>query len=203
VPGRLAEVLTVSAVASVITVAMASAVLRAPSERIFGIDIVGRHHDPFTVMQQFERPISIGIYSQPVTDITGALLSRVSGPVAAYNWLILFTFPLAAATAYLLARHLALSRPAATVAALAFLPAFQVALYLALWVAAAFAVVEWKRFAAGLALLGFTQSAGLLLLQTLAIHAGLTAHVRDVRGWAVAGPILIFAAVVTSARTPR
>ncbi len=88
---------------------MASAVLRAPSERIFGMEIVGRHHDPFTVMQQFERPISVGMYSQPVTDITGALLSRVIGPVAAYNWLILLSFPLAAATAYLLARHLALS----------------------------------------------------------------------------------------------
>src|SRR5688572_11213563 len=99
---------------------MASAVLRAPSERIFGMDIVGRHHDPFTVMQQLERPISIGVYSQPVTDITGALLSRVSGPVAAYNWLILLTFPLAAATTYLLARHLAMSRSAAMVAALAY-----------------------------------------------------------------------------------
>jgi hypothetical protein len=84
------------------------------------MDIVGRHHDPFTVMQQFERPISIGVYSQPVTDITGALLSRVLGPVAAYNWLILLSFPLAAAAAYLLARHLALSAPAATVAALAY-----------------------------------------------------------------------------------
>ena len=45
-------------------------------------------------MQQFERPISVGMYSQPVTDITGALLARVSGPVAAYNWLVLLSFPL-------------------------------------------------------------------------------------------------------------
>jgi hypothetical protein len=87
--------------------------------------------------------------------------------------------------------------------ALAFLPAFQVALYLALWVAAAFAVVGWRRFAAGLAVLGLTQSAGLLVLQTLAIHAGVSAHARDIRGWAVAAPVLIFAAVVTSVRTPR
>ena len=56
---------------------MAASVLRAPSERMFGTAIVGRHHDPFTVMQQFERPIRVGMYSQPVTDITGALLSRV------------------------------------------------------------------------------------------------------------------------------
>ncbi len=86
--------------------------------------------------------------------------------------------------------------------AIAFLPAFQIALYLALWVAA-FAAVGWRRFAAGLAVLGLTQSAGLLALHSLAIHAGLTAHVRDVRGWAVAAPVLIFAAVITSARTPR
>jgi exosortase/archaeosortase family protein len=87
--------------------------------------------------------------------------------------------------------------------AIAFLPAFQIALYLALWVAAAFAAAGWRRFVAGLTILGLTQSAGLLALQTLAVHAGVTAHVRDVRGWAVAAPVLIFAAVITSVRTPR
>jgi exosortase/archaeosortase family protein len=86
--------------------------------------------------------------------------------------------------------------------AIAFLPSFQIALYLALWVAA-FAAVGWRRFIAGLAVLGLTQSAGLLALHLLAIHAGMTAHVRDVRGWAVAGPVLIFAAVITHARTTR
>jgi hypothetical protein len=86
--------------------------------------------------------------------------------------------------------------------AIAFLPAFQIALYLALWVAA-FAAVGWRRFVAGFAVLGFTQSAGLLALHSLAIHAGVTAHVRDVRGWAVAAPVLIFAAVMTRVRTPR
>ncbi len=84
------------------------------------MEIVGRHHDPFTVMAQFERPIGIGAYSQPVTDITGALLARVSGAVAAYNWLVLLSFPLSAAAAYLLARRLALSPAAATVAAMAY-----------------------------------------------------------------------------------
>ena len=43
------------------------------------MEIVGRHHDPFTVMAQFGRPITVGVYSQPVTDITGALLARLSG----------------------------------------------------------------------------------------------------------------------------
>ena len=99
---------------------MAALVLRAPSERVFGMEIVGRHHDPFTVMEQFGRPITFGVYSQPVTDITGALLARLSGPVAAYNWLVLLSFPLSAAAAYLLARHLALSPAGAAVAAMAY-----------------------------------------------------------------------------------
>jgi hypothetical protein len=117
---RVAEVVTVATLAAIVTVALAAPVLRAPSERIFGMEIVGRHHDPFTVMEQFGRPIGIGMYSQPITDITGALLARISGAVAAYNWLVLLSFPLAAATAYLLARYLALSRAGATVAAMAY-----------------------------------------------------------------------------------
>ena len=61
----------------------------------------------------------------------------------------------------------------------------------------------WRRFLAGLAVLGLTQTAGLLALHALASHSGLTAHVRDVRGWAVAGPVLIFAAAVNVARARR
>jgi exosortase/archaeosortase family protein len=86
--------------------------------------------------------------------------------------------------------------------ALALLPAFQVGLYLALSVAA-FVAVGWTRFFAGLAVLGVTQTAGLLVLHALASHAGLTVHVRGVRGWAVAGPVLIFVWVVNRARPRR
>ena len=100
--------------------AIAVPVLRAPSERVFGMEIVGRHHDPFTVMAQFERPLRGGVYSQPVTDVAGALLARMAGPVAAYNWLVLLSFPLSAAAAYLLARYLELSPMAAAFAAMAF-----------------------------------------------------------------------------------
>ena len=117
---RVAEAPAVSALATLVTVAIAAPVLRAPSERLFGMEIVGRHHDPFTVMEQFERPISVGVYSQPLTDIPGALLARLPAPVAAYNWIVLLSFPLAAAAAYLLARHLALSPAGATVAAMAY-----------------------------------------------------------------------------------
>lgn len=119
-PGRIAEVAAVSALAAIVTVAIAAPVLRAPSERVFGMQIVGRHHDPFTVMAQLERPITIGVYSQPVTDISGALLARLSGGVAAYNWLVLLSFPLSAAAAYVLARYLKLSPAGATVAAMAY-----------------------------------------------------------------------------------
>jgi hypothetical protein len=119
-PGRVAEVIAVSALATVVTVVIAAPVLLAPSERMFGMEIVGRHHDPFTVMAQFERPLSVGVYSQPVTDITGALLARISSGVAAYNWLVLLSFPLSAAAAYLLARYLGLSPAGASVAAMAY-----------------------------------------------------------------------------------
>lgn len=86
--------------------------------------------------------------------------------------------------------------------AIALLPAFQVGLYLALCLAA-FVGAGWRRVLAGLAVLGLTQGAGLLALHALASQGGLTAHVRDVRAWAVAGPLLIFAVVVNSARTRR
>jgi hypothetical protein len=115
-----ADVLGVVALAATLIAAVAAPVLRAPSARVFGMEIVGRHHDPFTVMQQFERPLTIGIYTQPLTDMTGALLARLAGPIAAYNWLVLITFPLSAAAAYLLARYLTLSAAGAAVAALAY-----------------------------------------------------------------------------------
>ncbi len=120
VRGRLAEVLAVTALAAALTAVLAAPVLRAPSDRKFGMESVGRHHDPFTVMQQFEQPIAVRAYSQPLTDIPGALVARVTGGVAAYNWLVLISFPLSAAAAYLLARHLALSPLSAAIAALAF-----------------------------------------------------------------------------------
>ena len=114
------EALAASAAALLVTIVIAAPVVRAPSERIFGADIVGWHHDPFTVMQQFARPMSLGVYSQPVTDLTGAAIARVAGAVAAYNWLVLLSFPLSAAAAYLLARHLALPPGGALLAAMLF-----------------------------------------------------------------------------------
>jgi len=120
VHGRFAEVIAVLGLATVITVVMALPVVRAPSDRVFGMETVGRHHDPFTVMAQFDRPAVGNLYSQPITDVPGALLAKITGPVAAYNWLVLLTFPLSAVSAFLLARHLSIPRAGATVAALAF-----------------------------------------------------------------------------------
>src|SRR4051812_7586329 len=113
---RGVDVLAVTALAALVIAAIAVPVLRHPSTRVFGMEIVGRHHDPFTTMGQFDRPIAATVYSQPVTDLAGAALARVFGPVAAYNWLVLISFPLAAAAAYLLARYLTLSRAAAALA---------------------------------------------------------------------------------------
>jgi hypothetical protein len=114
------EALGALAAALLVTVVIAVPVIRAPSERIFGAEITRRQHDPFTVMAQFAMPLGLGVYSQPVTDLTGAAIARVAGPVAAYNWLVLLSFPLSAAAAYLLARHLALRRAGAFLAALLF-----------------------------------------------------------------------------------
>jgi len=114
------EALAAAAAAVLVTSVIAAPVLRAPSERIFGAEIVGRHHDPFTVMQLSARPIDLGVYAQPVTDLTGAAIARVAGAVAGYNWLVLLSFPLSAAVAYLLARHLALPPAGALLASLLF-----------------------------------------------------------------------------------
>ncbi len=114
------DAIRAAAAAALLAAVIAYPVLQAPSTRVFGAEIVGRHHDPFTVARQFEQPVHLGIYSQPVTDVAGALLARVTGRVAAYNWLVLLSFPLAAAAAFLLARHMDLSRGGAAFAALAF-----------------------------------------------------------------------------------
>jgi hypothetical protein len=78
--------------------------------------------------------------------------------------------------------------------AITLLPAFQVGLYMAIWVAA-FVAVGWRRFLTGLVLLELVQMATLVTLHVLASHSGLTPHVRDVRAWAVVGPLLVVVAV--------
>jgi exosortase/archaeosortase family protein len=73
--------------------------------------------------------------------------------------------------------------------AIALLPPFQVGLYVALFVAAS-AILKWRPFVIGLALLGLSQVAALAMLHIVASHA-LTPHVRDVRAWALGIPLLL------------
>jgi hypothetical protein len=115
-----ADALAIAGVATAIIAVIAITVLRAPSERVFGMAIVGRHHDPFTVMAQFDGAPAPAMYWQPLTDAPGRLIARFTGGVAAYNWIVLLSFPLAALSAFLLARQLSLSRGGAALAALAF-----------------------------------------------------------------------------------
>jgi hypothetical protein len=106
-------------VAVLLTLAMAAPVLRAPGSRLFGWEIVGRHPDPFIVINQFEHPRPVGLFTQPATDYAGAAIAGVTGDgVLAYNIVVLATFPLAALFAYLLAFHLTGSRQASWLAGL-------------------------------------------------------------------------------------
>src|SRR5437868_2233508 len=105
---RLAEVGAISLVLVAMTLIVSAPTLRAPSERIFGRETVGRHHDPFTVMAHFSQPIVLDMYTQPLTDVPGALVARVAGQVASYNWVVLLTFPMSGLAAYALGRYLAL-----------------------------------------------------------------------------------------------
>ena len=86
--------------------------------------------------------------------------------------------------------------------ALRFLPEFQFALFLALWVAA-FVPSGWRRFACGVALLAAIQIAVSGGVQLLFTHAGVAPLVRDIRAWALLGPALVVAAVVTLAPARR
>ena len=108
------------AVALVATLVMASPVVLAPSERLFGSSqTFGRqdpNRDPLIVIEQFRTGHVPGPYLQPLTDLPGRALARFVGPVAAFNVLVLATFPLSAAAAYLLARYVLGSHLGAMVA---------------------------------------------------------------------------------------
>lgn len=86
--------------------------------------------------------------------------------------------------------------------ALALLPAFQIGLYVALTLTL-FAFARWRPIVAGVAVLGLSQVVGFAALHFVSVHAGLAPHVRDVRAWAVAAPLLVVAAMVTHDRSLR
>jgi hypothetical protein len=103
-----------------LTALLAAPVLLAPRTRLVGNEIVGRYHDPYTVALGFERFAPLSLFTQPATDWLGALAARAVGGVAAYNLVVLASFPLAAWFAYLLAFRVAGSRAGAGLAALAY-----------------------------------------------------------------------------------
>ena len=106
------------------TLLMAAPVVRAPSQRLFGSgEILGRedpNRDALIVIGQFRAGQVPAPYLQPLTDLPGRALASLVGPVAAYNIVVLATFPLSAAAAYLLARSVLGSHLGAMVAALAY-----------------------------------------------------------------------------------
>jgi hypothetical protein len=103
---------------TLLTAALAVPVLLAPNERIFGTEIVGRHHDPYTVMLQFAGAPVPAPYLQPATDWIGRALASVMSPVAAFNVVVLWTFPLTAAFTFLFAYEITRSVPASAMAGL-------------------------------------------------------------------------------------
>lgn len=86
--------------------------------------------------------------------------------------------------------------------AVAFLPAFQVGVFAALSVTV-LSPGRWRRAFAGLAVLLASQLVVFVLLDFAARSLGLVPHVRDVRAWALAGPILVVVAMVAHARPRR
>ena len=110
----------VLALSTIVTVIIALPVLLHPQTFIFGVETVGRHYDPFVVMQQFALGGASGIARQPLVDDLGAWLAKGIGPIAAYNLIVLATFPAAAAATYALARFLTGVHRSSLVAALAF-----------------------------------------------------------------------------------
>ena len=118
--GRRGGAALLFASALALTLLASASVIRHPSERIYGAEIVGRHHDPFTVMRQFDGQAVPSPYLQPGTDWPGRGLARLIGPIPAYNAIVLWTFPLAALFAFLLASDITGSRFAGSIAGLAF-----------------------------------------------------------------------------------
>ena len=111
---------TILALSTIVTAIIALPVVFHPQTVIFGVETVGRHYDPFVVMQQFAQGGARGIARQPLTDDLGAWLAKGVGPVAAYNVIVLASFPAAAAATYALARFLTGVHRSSLVAALAF-----------------------------------------------------------------------------------
>jgi exosortase/archaeosortase family protein len=85
---------------------------------------------------------------------------------------------------------------------IALLPAFQLALYGALCVGL-FAWPQWRMCAAGLGVLALLMVAEFVVLDLLQRQVGFVPHVRDLRAWALGGPVLLVIALVKYERATR
>ncbi len=106
--------------AALLTLLIAWPVVLHPTEQIYGHELLGRDAEPYAVIHQFATPGAPAAWTQPLTDRPGAMLASLMGPVAAYNLLVLLSFPLSAMSAYALARYLSGSHGAGLIAGLAF-----------------------------------------------------------------------------------
>lgn len=118
---RAQAVVLTAALSILITLALAAPVISDPVTQLFGYALVGRHHDPFTVMEQYATGTVAEPYLQPATDWIGIALSRLIGPLSTYNAITLMTFPLSALAAFAHARHVIGDARGAMVAALLFM----------------------------------------------------------------------------------
>lgn len=114
---------------------------------------------------------------------------RTSAALAAGTACLLLLYPLSA-------RGVASTMIADEQSAMAMLPAFQVAFFMALWIAAFAPLRRWA-LAIGVAAIGASLAAGFAALEILAF----TPHARDVRAWALAGPLLLIAGIGMHGRT--
>lgn len=112
--------LVAGGLATLITVVIAWPVFLHPTQLIYGREIVGRHPDPYTLIQLLAGPTPWSAGVQVFTDGPAWLLARGVGAVAAYNALVLASFPLTAMAAYILTRQLTASHAAGLIAAMVF-----------------------------------------------------------------------------------
>lgn len=100
----------VGVISTLLTVLMAWPVVQQPNELLFGHEIVGRHIDAYSVIQSFDDRAALGGTTQPGVDWLGYWLAPLVGRVAAFNLLVLASFPLTAMAVFALATYLGIRR---------------------------------------------------------------------------------------------
>ena len=74
--------------------------------------------------------------------------------------------------------------------AVAMLPAFQLSLFVAIWVAVC-GMPDWTRLVVGVAVIGVLQGTASVTLGELHHHLGVDPHVSLIRAWALGLPVLV------------